>query len=488
MEEEFYKDEFEQFLQQQANSHRMYPTDGVWQGIYKKLHGDKKWPALTFAAFTFLTAVIGISVYFAPKPNIFAPLPLKSTTSQAKLSENSSPLISSLSNTDKVITSKDFISQQQNNLGIGKDGVNVANVNLPVAQNAGSSTNIPVRFIRTVVPVTADERIKTVESTVATQLTQSTSDANYLLSSTTEYKKIINVAASTLLAIPPSVKSSGVTKAEKDKDDKNMADDFLKQHNNDIALFTTTRKISRKKKFSYAVYIAPSISYRRLKEEQIIDKTNTLNGPVALNYVTDVNKVVRHKPGTGIETGLAFTYHITNSLGIRGGIQFNIRQYNIEAYKSSGEMATIALLGRSNGMDSINTFAVYRNNNGYLSAELVNRYYQVSLPVGIDWEVIGNKRLKFNVAANIQPTYTMNRNSFLLSTDFKNYTQNVGMLRNWNINTNVEAYMSIKVGSYSWQVGPQLRYQQLPTFMSEYPIREHLMDYGFKLGVSKLIK
>ncbi len=71
MEDNFYNDEFEQFLRQQANNHRMYPTDGVWQGIYKKLHGDKKWPALTIAAFTFLVATIAISVHFGPKPNIF---------------------------------------------------------------------------------------------------------------------------------------------------------------------------------------------------------------------------------------------------------------------------------------------------------------------------------------------------------------------------------------------------------------------------------
>ena len=196
---------------------------------------------------------------------------------------------------------------------------------------------------------------------------------------------------------------------------------------------------------------------------------------------------MRHKPGTGMETGLAFTYHLSNKFGIKSGVQFNVRQYNIEAFKSSTELTSIALLS-STGVDTIRSFAIYRNNNGDYSTELVNRYYQFSLPIGLDWELLGNKNVQFHVAANIQPTYTFNSNSYMLSTNFKNYTVNSGMLRNWTINSNIETFVSLHVGEYKWQLGPQLRYQHLPTFITQYPIREHLIDYGFKIGVSKQIK
>src|SRR4051812_39641741 len=71
MEDNFNQNEFEDFLREQVRNHRMYPTDTVWRDINKKLHGDKKWPALTIGAFTLLTATIAICVHFTPKPDLF---------------------------------------------------------------------------------------------------------------------------------------------------------------------------------------------------------------------------------------------------------------------------------------------------------------------------------------------------------------------------------------------------------------------------------
>ena len=117
----------------------------------------------------------------------------------------------------------------------------------------------------------------------------------------------------------------------------------------------------------------------------------------------------------------------------------------------------------------------------------MNRYYQLSLPIGIEWEILGNKLIQLNVAGTIQPTYLLNRNAYLLSTNFKNYTESPEMIRKWNINSNIEAFLSLKAGTFKWQLGPQLRYQPYSTFIPQYSIKEHLLDYGIKLGLSKSI-
>src|SRR4051794_36681656 len=75
MEDNFNQNEFEDFLREQVRNHRMYPTDTVWRDINKKLHGDKKWPALSIGAFTLLTATIAICVHFTPKPDLFSVKP-----------------------------------------------------------------------------------------------------------------------------------------------------------------------------------------------------------------------------------------------------------------------------------------------------------------------------------------------------------------------------------------------------------------------------
>ena len=283
------------------------------------------------------------------------------------------------------------------------------------------------------------------------------------------------------------IKQPGISLTNsKDYNDKNMVDEFLQDHKSDIPLHTIFKKVSLKNRFSYQFYVAPSISYRKLLEDNPLAKDDN-GGPIGLNYVTDVNKVVRHKPGTGIEVGVGFMYNLSEKVRLKSGFQFNMRQYSIEAYRSATELASIALLG-NNGIHTINTFAVYRNTNGYYSTQLVNRYFQLSVPVGLEWEIIGNKLVQLNVAATIQPTYLLNRNAYLLSTNFKNYTESPQMVRQWNINSNVEAFISMKVGDIKWQLGPQLRYQPYSTFIPEYTIKEHLLDYGIKLGVSKTIK
>ena len=59
----------------------------------------------------------------------------------------------------------------------------------------------------------------------------------------------------------------------------------------------------------------------------------------------------------------------------------------------------------------------------------------------------------------------------------------------WNINTGIEAFMQFngKKG-ISWQVGPQIRYQLLPGAVRSYPVREHLIDYGLKIGFVKTLQ
>src|SRR3954452_12983832 len=75
MEDNFNQNDFEEFLQDQVRNHRMYPSDAIWREIDKKLHGEKRWPALTIAASMLFTATVLLCIYFTPQPNIFIDQP-----------------------------------------------------------------------------------------------------------------------------------------------------------------------------------------------------------------------------------------------------------------------------------------------------------------------------------------------------------------------------------------------------------------------------
>jgi hypothetical protein len=475
MDDNFYQDDFEQFLQKQADDHRMFPSDGVWRSIHKQLHGDSRWPALTVAAFSLLIATIAICVYFTPNTDIFA-IPSSTSTEHVSTPNNKS----------------NFSSTNILAPGAHSKKIWVENSNwkptLIVTEEQQTTTGTAITA-----PIQLDAAPGTVTSTrenlIARQTIEPVNDVLQLAAKPSgqtiqkakvETEALVNTATPALIG---KKESKNVTPIA-DADDRNVADKFLKENKNEIALHTGKKSLASKvNTWSYNVYVTPSISYRKLKEDRSYLKENN-GGPVALNYVADVHQIVRHKPGNGLEAGFSLMYGVSPKLRLKGGVQFNFRQYSIEAYHSAKELASIALI-RQKRVDTVNTFASYRTTNGNSAAEITNRYYQLSLPIGVDWQVLGNRAIQINVAGTIQPTYQLNRDAYILSTNLKNYTESPEMLKRLNLNTSIEVYMSFKMGDYMWQLGPQLRYQNLPTLIPEYPIKEHLMDYGIKLGVTK---
>lgn len=489
MEDNFNQNDFEEFLKEQVRNHRMYPSDTVWRDINKNLHGDKKWPALTIAAFTLLSATIAICIHFKPKPDIFAIKPADAQKASVSPNSQQNNILNNLPSSASLYKEKSDFPVLQN-----PSPVNTA----PLQEKSIPNNTFKVIDRNKIATVEGSEDKKTIAQqpvyiSAEKHAISKIRKADIVLNSKAEKdaRDYLDLPGQKNEIITPDTskktKPSNETTKVEDFNDKNMVDDFLKDHKNDIALHTTSKVKSLKNKFGFQIYIAPSVSYRKLVEDRSLMKEGTNTGPVGLNYVADVNKVVRHKPGNGIEAGVSIMYNLTNNFRFKSGVQFNVRQYSIEAYRSSTEMASIALIG-DHGIDTVNTEAVYRNNNGYYSAELVNRYYQLSIPIGVEWEIIGNKRIQLNVAGAIQPTYLINHNAYLLSTNFKNYSKNPEMVRSFNLNSNIEAFLSFKVGDYKWQIGPQLRYQPYSTFIRQYPIKEHLLDYGIKLGLSKTFK
>jgi hypothetical protein len=471
MEENLHNDDFEKFLQNQVKHHRMFPSDKIWRNINSNLHQDYKWPALTIAAFAFVAAIVAVSLYFSPGPNIFAVDNSSNKISGEGKETGASPLLSSLSGKGKVSFNN---SQPQDDLNVAPDNIN------PDVTTTSLSTTSEVGSKEPALPTS------NITEKIRKQFLDKENSSESILSGEGNASFKIQAPSEDVSLKYYSTVTEVVVETKENVEANNIAPKEL-QHNKVLAV--TVKKVTKKSRLSYEVYITPSASYRKLKEDHATTKQQNTNvgGPVAINYVSDINEVVRHKPGTGMESGVLFGYNLSKKLKVKTGLQLNVRQYLIEAYQSPREVATIAV-NSGRGIDSFITFSSYRIASGNETAELTNRYYQLSIPFGLDYEVAGNKDIQLNIAASLQPTYMVTRNAFLISTDFKNYIESPEMTRKWNLNANFETYLSIKSGDYKWQLGPQLRYQTLPTSLKKYPIKEYLIDYGLKIGVSKSIQ
>jgi hypothetical protein len=231
------------------------------------------------------------------------------------------------------------------------------------------------------------------------------------------------------------------------------------------------------------------VNYRKLSGSSYFPSSEVKSIPLSPNIMGDVDQYVKHKPALGFELGSNVLYRASKRLNFKAGIQFNYSRYNIEAYSSQPEIATIALNNNQPLLaDTISSYSSIRNLSGYAQEDLANQYFQLSMPVGIEFRVIGSDKLQLNVAGTIQPTYLLNRNSYLITTDYKNYMREPSLVRRWNVNGGLETYVSYHTGSVRWQVGPQFRYQLLSSYSRKYPIKEQLMEYGFKIGVSKTLR
>jgi hypothetical protein len=244
------------------------------------------------------------------------------------------------------------------------------------------------------------------------------------------------------------------------------------------------KPIKLPKKITWQLYFTPTFSYRRLSANKSFKNTGPFADPIAYPFsaLTDVNRAVTHKPDMGLQLGFAARYPLSKNLKLRAGMQFNINRYDIKAYISNGEQATINLSGDNN---SVTTWTHYRNYNGYKSDWLKNYYLSVSVPIGAEFTIFGNNRTSFGVAGTVQPTYILKDRAYLISTDYKNYAKVPWLVRRTNINTSFETFVNFTSRNKTkWQIGPQVRYQVLSSFHSKYPVAENLFDFGVKLGVT----
>lgn len=475
-----YHDEFEQFLQDEVKQHRMYPSDHIWKNIRTELHGYRAWPALTFMSLFIITALT-ISTLLNNHPGRQLPLQHRSAGSfNSPLAKNHPD------HNSKPV--KDYFQQiapQQITAETFADLNTTANPEqeiLVTRNKANDLAAVPVK--------TGIQRSAYIAKTIHTVPAGSnTIDPATLANSVT--LPVMTVTEEQNTENPETAKPVIL---HKQTDAHGSADDFLKDFN----YIATTNTSRRNSKFGVQFYITPSTSYRKLSDQKVKEiiqpavaaasASASQNVPLSPNLAADVNNVVRHKPAMGFELGFAVLYNMSPRLKFKTGVQLNIRQYYIETFQSlTNDLTSLSLINYG-GIETINFYSPWNNNTGYRKTQLDNKLYQLSVPLGIQWDLIRGKHFGFNTEASVQPTMTLNNNTYLLSTDYKHYTGGGSFIRKWNINTSVGFSLTYTNGSSSWQLGPQIRYQHLPTYSNQYPIKEYLMDYGVRLGFTRQIK
>jgi hypothetical protein len=456
MEHNEFSDGFETFLQEKAKEYKLYPSDKVWSAIQQEINRPKRWP---FVALTILFIGLGLFTSIVEPANnqLAVRIPTKNIdyTKPSNLKRNITYIANNkkespepnfkLVNHNKK-SSTQFITNSNNN----EENTSAASSNYSDGESIGNDLE------------TTASTLKTATLNVVTS-----NEENDIENSENELLNTTNNPLSQVL-----------------NDENQPLEKEISKIQTPIVL---TKPEFKKLKLNWQVYFSPTVSYRTLSG----------SGSVPLNFVAqsltagttnfaNVNDVVNHKAALGFELGAGIIYNVTKTLRLKTGLQFNYNQYDIQAYNSTPELAPLSNGGIGNA--EINAISNHRNKNGYSQTWLKNLHAMISVPIGAELTILGNQYISLNIGGSLQPTYILRHDAYMLSTNLNNYAKENSLNRNFNINSAAEVFVTVQKAGLKWTFGPQIRYQLLSSYKKEYPIIEHLKDFGFKIGLSKTIK
>lgn len=459
MERNFYSENFENFLNGHADKFKMTPSKKVWHGIYNDLHPGKRWPSIAMSmVFIFTLVIIGhLNTNNGHTPPLYKLNP-EEASNHIKARKTSHLIKQSQSYTRSTVTA-------DNNFANNTIGVNTGNndpINSPLLPEI---KNIQASSKTTTTQINTNDKTNTavsenkneihsgkIESTVTKP--SNTNDlvinSSQNLNNVETEKEIINTTTNINKEISQSAKAIN-QKTQPETKSENI------------------RKPHKPSNVTWTYYITPSLSYRFLS--------------------ADINNSVAHRPAIGYEAGTEMSFKIFKKLEFITGLQVNYSGYRIEANNTHPILATLILSSETPSQYNIySTVSHYGNSTGTEFTKLKNYSLQASLPIGLQYVFAENDNVKFGANATFQPTLIIANESYLLSTDKKNYLKAPELERKWNMNTSFTTYVSFSSNSFNWQIGPQVRYQLLSTYSNQYKDKEHLVDYGIRVGISKISK
>ena len=467
MEENFYHSDFEELIKEKADQYKMYPSDKVWRGIDKSLRTRRKWYWTGFVVLLSGVSYFAITELMNPASPVVnkiqtAPAPAE----QPKVTADQLiPFTRNITGSDiQQIPASNIVTSD---LLIEDSGNITAAFEIPLNVLPGNANALPQQkaafLISGLEPLNINEQYNIELSWPADEYGTPSDKFNKI---NTKGKIALNP-----MVAPPKERKPGI----------NWFQDFA-----------DVRFPVKPKRISWQLAFSPTVNYRKLtggNNAKLLSTTENI--PLGLRISGDVDRLVNHKPALGFELGTHALMPLGKRVVFKGGIQFNYSKYDIRAYRvPSEEVATIALNSTIDGFPPapLTSYTDIRNLGGTSIEDLKNQYFQLSMPIGFEVRVFGSEKLQFNVASTIQPTYLLNRNTYLISTDFKNYTKAPSLVRRWNVNAGAEAFVSYSKGDVKWQIGPQFRYQLLSSYRDEYPIKEYQLEYGIKVGITQTIR
>ncbi|MEO6453392.1 MAG: hypothetical protein ABIN97_04935 [Ginsengibacter sp.] len=491
MEKKFYTNDFEHLLKENADQFKMFPSKKVWHGIYNDIHPGTRWPSIAMSLLFVFTLVLighlntqqGQHSYLPNVPkNVESKKPLdkngnKETTAKSVNSSiEKDATLNAIAIPSHSLLIKEQLKGRSNQVSIRENFVEASNDIIYSSKEKnpdGRALSNSERNNEDLIVNRSSADLQNINTLIFDEL--NITAIEYTTGLTTD-----NISPSTIFSKPADYNYESIANNITD-----ISNPGLKENKINVP---TRTKIHKNPKITWGYYLAPSFSYRTYS-----NKGNDAD-QIYLGYINNsnsagVNRPVTHRPTAGLEVGTAMKYSLTKKLKFTAGFQANYSSYTIQANNIHPIIATLILHDEKTAMPyAISAISYFGNGPGTIPVNLYNYSVQLSVPVGFEYQLAGNDRIQFSAAASFQPSLVLANQAYILSTDKRNYLTQSTLSRHWNMSTNVGTYISFASNKFKWQIGPQVHYQLLSAYANKYSVREHFIDYGIRVGVSKLIR
>ena len=508
MERRFDMSDFEQSLKDHADQFKMIPSKRVWNGIYNNLHPGSKWPSITVAILFLITLItIGnLNNNSTSHFNNLANTELNSTKNISKAKsenqkvsqlsdQNKRTISSSKINVNSTLssTSQKRLNPQTTNSSIthsvspntfsekNNHQTTVAQLQLPVngilINNAITNSQAKNNFTNSKTSV--NEQIGDV-SILYSQEGQKTALKVSLIQQPELFNNNLIIPVSYNIFSSPPDESLFVTVIPlKKAEEMNKDDAALKQNT-----VLNTKKLHRKKnnKIEWVFYVNPTVS-SVLFNKKTIEPTSGVSSLVVLSGQPSFKLI--HKNKIGIETGAEMSFKLSKRFKFITGFNLNYSGYINVSNLEHPTFTTMTLNDNHGRPYSKNYITHYGNGQSQDHISLSNYNIEVSIPVGIQYNIWGNNKIKIDVASLIEPSLLLKNDAYMISSDGRYYVNDPSLVRKGNLEANFGTYITLTGKKIKWHLGPNVRYQMLSTYKNIYPTKEHFIDYGIKIGISK---
>ncbi len=443
------RDFFDDFLREATENFSMIPSRRVWFSIYNNLHPSKKLPSFG------TTLIIFCCLLFIGTPHHFAFIGQEIKSVPNVATRNIEKFASPQS------TSSSFVAKIEN----PKKPLPCCNEKMRTFCSSINYPKLPIKSFST--PITNFNNEE--KNSLNRKADHSTDLSDKIDANAIHLTENVNEFATKEIGVSAPISPSETTNKEREQ-----------------TSITESTNI-KSGNYSFQFYATPSYGYRsmiRITEEVLTPNSFIGNaGPIEETFS------FHHTPSFNLEAGGSILLPLNRDFRVKAGMQFNYTNYKIQGdqlpYSFYANMQVISPSGFSM-LESHPTHVANSSNINPGANVFNNSSFQISLPIGTDFKLLGNKDWEWFAGATIQPSYVMGNNPYLISADMKSYINDPSFVRRWNVNTSFETFLTYRLKNGAMlNAGPQFRYQLFSTYESRYLYSEKLYNIGIKLGLTR---